>query len=188
MTQFYSDDKMTNHKSHNRDTKCQQNDKSMVVPKLVVCSLLLHYCFYSLPLNTDRALRPARKSKHPNTLFFLRKFSAEWNRVLPLARAARRVVRPTDYANRLQPQYGHGGMKYGGGGEHGGPRTVRAPWSCSSGGELGATGAVDEPPVGRLLFFCPGEDGRSSAETFFFFPIAFEIRETRGGGLVVMLQ
>lgn len=73
MTQFYSDDKMTNHKSHNRDTKCQQNDKSMVVPKRVVCSLLLHYCFYSLPLNTDRALRPARKSKHPNTLFFFTK-------------------------------------------------------------------------------------------------------------------
>lgn len=57
-------------------------------------------------------------------------------------------------------------MKYGGGGEHGGPRTVRAPWSCSSGGELGARGAVDEPPVGRLLLFHPGEDGRISAETF----------------------
>lgn len=68
-------------------------------------------------------------------------------------------------------------MKYGGGGEHGGPRTVRAPWSCSSGGELGATGAVDEPPVGRLLFFCPGEDGRSSAETFFFLPPC--IRDSR---------
>lgn len=29
-------------------------------------------------------------------------------------------------------EYGHGGMKYGGGGEHGGPRTVRALRCCFS--------------------------------------------------------
>lgn len=67
-------------------------------------------------------------------------------------------------------------MKYGGGGEHGGPRTVRAPWSCSSGGQLGARRAVNEPPVGRLLFcffFSRAEDGQSSAETFFYFILFF---------------
>lgn len=48
------------------------------------------------------------------------------SKVFLLGRSPRSVVRLGRLCKCAVAEYGHGGMKYGGGGEHGGPSTVSA--------------------------------------------------------------